>query len=247
MIPIKNKKEIEIMKEGGRRVREVLAALKGRIAEGVKTIDLEKQALRLIENAGGKPSFKMVPGYGFATCITLNEEVVHGIPSDKKIKAGDLVSLDLGIYYQGFHTDAAFTIQVPGGNQRSYFLKTGQKTLAKAISQAKSGSYVGHISKTIEEEISKAGFFPVRELTGHGVGRKLHEQPAIPCFLKGEPEKTPELAPGMTLAIEVIYTDRKTELALASDGWTMKAKNAKISGLFERTIAVTQKDPLVLT
>jgi len=173
--------------------------------------------------------------------------VVHGLPGQRKIKAGDLVSLDLGFYFQGFHTDMATTIQIPGGTSQSPFLLAGKKALKKAISEAKPGKRVGHLSAAIEKEITKAGLFPVRQLTGHGIGRKLHEKPPIPCFLKGSVSKTPQLESGMSLAIEVIYTQKPGKLVLASDGWTVKAENGKISGLFEKTVAITQSDPLVLT
>jgi len=247
MISLKTKEEIKLMEEGGEKLKRILNRLVAEAKEGVKGIELENLALRLIDKEGGKPSFKMVPYYDFATCINFNEGVVHGIPSRRKIKPGDVVTIDLGIFYKGFHTDMATTFQVPPVKSKKKLLLTGEKALVKAIRKAKPGNHVGHISKVIEEEISKAGFSPVKSLTGHGIGRKLHEEPSIPCFLEGKPEITPRLKEGMALAIEVIYTEDKAELVLAQDGWTVKAKNGRIGVLFEKTIAVCQKGPLVLT
>ncbi|MFZ5365671.1 MAG: type I methionyl aminopeptidase [Patescibacteria group bacterium] len=253
MIPLKSKKEIEIMVEGGKRLRQVLEHVLKNLKPGITTLQLDKQAEEKILAFGGKPSFKMVPGYAWATCITVNEEVVHGIPGERKIKEGDVVGVDMGMYYKGFHTDMAETIKIKNeklkikNEETERFLETGRKALEEAIKMAKAGNYLGQISKTIEGEIKKAGFSPVRALTGHGIGRILHEEPQIPCFLEGRVEKTPKLKKGMTLAIEVIYNLGLPEVVLTSDGWTIKTKDGKISGLFEETVAVTANDPLVLT
>jgi methionyl aminopeptidase len=252
MITIKSKREIEIMSEGGKILRKILNTILENLKPGVTTLALDQLAEKKILEFGGRPSFKMVPGYRWSTCITLNDEVVHGIPGDRKISDGDVVGVDIGIYYQGFHTDMAETVLVGGQksqkrNEKSKFLEVGRKALEKAIAKAKPGNYLGEISKTIEENIKKAGFSPVYSLTGHGIGRKLHEEPQIPCFLEGEIENTPLLKKGMTLAIEVIYNLGSPEVVLSCDGWTIKTKDGKISALFEETVAIVDSGFLVLT
>lgn len=244
---VKSPEEIRAMREGGRKLARILSVLADQVHQGITTMELEEKALEMIAAEDGQPSFKTVPGYRFASCITLNEEVVHGLPSKRLIKKGDLVSLDLGFYWRGFHTDCATSLVVDGDKKKEEFLQAGRLALKKAISQAKVGNRVGHLSFAIQEEITKKGFCPIRQLTGHGIGRKLHEDPSIPCFLQGSLEKTVKLKEGMTLAIEVIYASGPVELVLASDGWTIKAENGKITGLFEKTIAITRKGPLILT
>jgi methionyl aminopeptidase len=210
---------------------------------------LDQLAESLIKKAGGKPSFKMVKSYHWTTCINVNQGVVHGVPGDYRLKAGDLVSVDIGIFYQGFHTDMARTIRLGSKNQRDKddFLVPGRRALKKAIKAAKPGNRVGHISAVIEKEIRRGGLSPVRNLTGHGVGRELHEEPRIHCFLKGKIEETPKLKPGMVLAIEVIYVQGKPDLVLKDDSWTIETADGQLAGLFENTIAVTKKKPLILT
>jgi len=249
-IYLKNKEEIETMKKGGEKLAKVLDYVLENLKPGVVTSYLDALAEQKILELGGEPSFKMVPRYHWATCVTINDEVVHGIPRQRTIKEGDVVGVDVGIYYQGFHTDMAETVKVgKKGDEREIdtFLEAGKNALHKAIGMARVGGYLGEISKAIEEEVRKNGFSPVSHLTGHGVGRMLHEEPLIPCFLSGPLEKTPKLKEGMTLAIEVIYNFGGPEVVLASDGWTIRTKDGKISGLFERTIAVTAAGPVILT
>jgi len=245
MIPIKTEKEIKLMGEGGERLFRVMDSLLKRVELGVKLSELDRLAEALIKKEGGKPSFKIVPDYHWATCININQGVVHGIPTDYQVKKGDLVSLDIGMFYQGLHTDMARTIKAGGGESK--FLKAGTTALKKAIQKGKAGNYVGHISQAIEREIKKFGFNPVWALIGHGVGRKLHEAPQIPCFLGGKVEETPELKPGMTLAIEVIYAEGNPAVVLVKDGWTVKTRDGSLAGLFEDTILVTETQPLILT
>ncbi|MGB9706690.1 MAG: type I methionyl aminopeptidase [Microgenomates group bacterium] len=245
MIPIKTEEEIKIMKEGGRRLAWVFGQVLKKIRPGVKLSQLDKLAEELIKKQGGFPSFKTVKGYNWATCINVGSGVVHGIPGDYQIKEGDLLSLDMGMLYGGFHTDMARTFWVR--SQKSKFLKIGERALRMAIKAARLGNRVGHISEAIEKEIKKAGFSPIEALTGHGVGQKLHEEPQIPCFVKGKINQTPLLKPGMTLAIEVIYAEGKPDLVLENDGWTVKTADSSLAGLFEDTILVTKKSPIILT
>jgi methionyl aminopeptidase len=248
MIPIKTMAEAERMREGGQRLAWVLTQTLKRIKPGVSLKELDGLAESLIEKQKGKPSFKMVPNYHWATCLNINEGVVHGIPGKYQIKDGDLVSLDVGIFYQGFHTDMARTVKIQSGQiQDNNFLKAGKRALKEATKAARAGNRLGHISKAIEREIRKAGFSPVKALTGHGVGKRLHEEPQIPCFLEGEIKETPQLSSGMTLAIEVIYIQGKPGVVLNRDGWTVTAAKGKQAGLFEDTVLVTVKGGEALT
>jgi len=250
MIPILNDKEMKIMKDNGQKLRKVMEATLAEVKPGVTLREIDQVAAKKIEELGGEPSFKMVPHYYWATCLNLNEGVVHGIPDETLIKKGDYFSVDVGFYSQGFHTDMAKTIKVgsekgKGGSDK--FLEAGKEALEKAIEQVKPGNRVGHLSQAMEKTIEKAGFQPVRNLTGHGVGRQLHQEPSIPCFVREEIEKTPLLEKDMVLAIEVIYTQGEPALFVADDGWTIRTRDGKIAGLFEETVAVGANGPLILT
>lgn len=257
---LKTEREIQLMIEGGRKLSEIRNLLISQTKPGIKTIELNQLGEKEILKVGGKPSFKTVKGYKHAICVSINEEVVHGIPGKKKIKEGDVVGIDVGMIYGGLHTDTAWTIQVksekfnPSTSLRTRvqsetekFLKVGEETLAKAIEVAKVGNRIGHISKIIEENIKKAGYSPVKVLTGHGVGKSLHEEPAIPQVFLGKVEDTPKIVPGMTLAIEVIYNLGTAEVFMKRDGWTIATQDGKISATFERTIAVSNNGVIILT
>ena len=238
------------MEDNGQKLRKVMETTLSEVKPGVTLTELDQVAEEKIGELGGKPSFKMVPRYYWATCINLNEGVVHGIPDDTPIKKGDYLSMDIGFYSQGFHTDMAKTIKVgseKGKGRSDKFLEAGKKALEEAIKQVKPDNRVGHLSQAIEETIKKAGYMPVKRLTGHGVGRQLHQKPNIPCFLKGKIKETSLLKKGMVLAIEVIYTQGKPDLFVAGDGWTIRTQDGKIAGLFEETVAVGAGGPLILT
>lgn len=247
MIPQKLTKEIKIMQKGGRKLAGFMEILLAKAKPGVSLKEIDCLADELMAKSGGKPSFKMVRGYHWATCLNVNQGVVHGVPSDYRLKKGDLLSIDLGLFYQGFHTDMARTIRIGKESRDKKFLEAGRKALAKATRVVRPGNRVGHISRVIEKEIKKAGFKPVLVLTGHGVGKKLHEAPAIPGYLRGRIANTEKLKPGMTLAIEVIYTQGKSEVVVKDDDWTIETVDGQLAGLFENTIAVTKQGPLVLT
>ena len=250
MTPIKTPQEIEIMKEGGKiagAVREkVLAAAEPEIS----TLELDALAEKLILSAGGKPSFKGFEGFPFTTCINVNEGIVHGLPTKRKLKVGDILTVDLGVLYKGLHTDTARTIKVQSSkfkvqNSIGKFLETGREALDAAIEQCQVGKHVGDISCAIQTVIEKAGYNVTRELGGHGVGRKLHEPPFIPGF--GQPGEGPVLKEGMTLAIEVIYARGNGKIEVLNDGWTVVTVDGDTAGLFEHTVAVTKSGPIVLT
>ena len=249
MIPIKTKEEIEIMKKGGQILAGVMEKVKRNVRPGVSTLELDHLADKLISQKG-EPSFKKVRDYKWASCMCVNDVVVHGIPGDYKLKEGDLLGIDIGMFYQGFHSDMAQTVIVGEQKEKNKlnFLKTGQKALEKAINQALVGKHIGHLSAIIQETVEKEGYSSVRALTGHGIGKNLHEEPAIPCFLEDKVEKTLKLKEGMTLAVEIIYNQGKAQVVYRDDDdWTIQTEDGKLSGLFENTIAITAKGPIVLT
>jgi len=249
-IHLKSPSEIQLMKQGGRKLSLILADLFKMVEPGVNLLTIEKRAVQLIKETGGEPAFQRVPGYNWATCLNINEEIVHGVPKDYQIKKGDVVNIDIGLYYRGFNTDMSGTIYLPPPQNKEVdcFLQTGRKALEEAKKQAKAGNRVGHISQKIQQIIEKAGYNCARNLTGHGIGRELHQEPMIPCWLKGSKEATPLLKEGMAIAIEVIYTQGKKDLVVDSrDKWTIRTKDGKISAVFEETIIVTNKDPIVIT
>ncbi len=258
MIKIKTKEEIEIMKFSGRILAETLYEVLTHVKPGVSEIEVDKLTDKLIVEKGGEPGFKKVKGYHHATCISTNDVVVHGIPSDYKLKEGDVIGIDCGVFYKGYHTDMSETVRVSNKiskiknkkdeDEIDKFLQIGKKALEKGISAAKLGNHVGDVSKSIQDVVEGQGYAVVRTLVGHGVGRDLHEEPEVPGYLIGNINKTPVLRKGMTLAVEVIYNMGKSEVVLANnDGWTIKTADGSLSGVFERTIVVTEKEPLVLT
>jgi methionyl aminopeptidase len=250
MIKIKTPQEIKIMQESGKILSETLWEVIKHVKPGVSEIELDALAERLIREKGGEPGFMKVPGYKNATCISTNDVVVHGIPTNYKLKEGDIIGIDCGVYYKGFHTDMAQTVsvgKVPGNIQK--FLEVGRQALNAGIKQAKLGNHVGDISKAIQDIVElQNGYSVVRTLVGHGVGRELHEEPEIQGYLVEKIEKTPLLREGMAIAIEVIYNMGGPEVVLANrDDWTIKTEDDSLAGLFERSLAITKNGPLILT
>lgn len=249
-IPIKTKEEILLIREGGERLSHIKEALFYMIKEGVSARDVDERAEGLIRKAGGYPSFKMVPGYRWSTCVNVNEGVVHGIPKrDIIFKNGDLVSVDIGLFYKGFHTDTSFSKIVGEGDEfTQHFLEVGKEALKNASKECFPGNRIYDISKAIEDTLKKRNLRPTAHLTGHGVGRSLHEEPLIPGVVGSvERESTPEIKSGMVFALEVIYLSGKDELVVEDDEWTISTADGKIAGLFEDTFVITPKGPLVVT
>jgi len=237
-----NGKKLRAMRAGGKILAEVMAAAIKFVQPGISLLEVEKFIDSRIREKGGQPSFKMVPDYQWASCINLNEGIVHGVPDQKKFSSGDVVSLDMGAFYQGYHTDMAYTFQLNPKTSEERFLKAGKKALSEAIKAVKPGNRIGDVSETIQKVIEGAGYSCVETLTGHGIGKKLHQDPYIPCFLRGKKEETVEITPGMALAIEVIYMKGKPDLITNQDGWTMETRDGKISALFEKTIFVRKNN-----
>ncbi len=254
MIKIKNKKEIQAMSHGGKILAEALFETLKNVKPGISELELDKIAEDLIVRKGGQPGFKKVEGYKHTICISVNDVVVHGIPTNYKIKEGDVVGIDCGVFYDGFHTDMAETILVSVNSEERIvnsevekFLKTGKKAMTEGIKAAVAGNHVGHISKAIQDVVEGAGYSVVESLVGHGVGEGLHEDPEIPGFLIDDIEDTPLLKPGMTIAVEAIYNMGKKDVVYGGDNWTIKTADKSLAGLFERTIVITENDPVILT
>lgn len=260
MINIYSPGDISKIREGGRILADVLQKVLAKAAPGATTLELDQYANQLITSVGGRPSFKMERGYAFATCMCVNDMVVHGLPGKYKLQSGDILGIDAGVFFQGFHTDASWSAIVGDqrtGNQstssemwkeRKKFLEAGKKALNLAMKNCVPGNHIGDISKAIQDTVESAGYSCVRQLVGHGVGRQLHEDPEIPCYLRGRIENTPVIQKGMVLAIEVIYNQGSSAVVYANDdGWTIVTKDSLPSGLFEHTVAITEKGPEILT
>ncbi len=239
----RTKEELKLMRLSGEMTAKALKKVLSAVDVGVDLITLDKIAEEEIKRLGGQSSFKTVPGYHWTTCLTINSEVVHGIPRPIVLKTGDILSIDLGALYQGWHTDAAWSVVVGKGN--SDFLKSGQKALFDGISQAINGKKIGDISSAIQKAIEGGGYSVVRSLVGHGVGKSLHEEPEIPGF--GVAGKGLTLVTGMTIAIEAIYTAGKPDVVLDEDGWTISSRDNSLGGLFEMSVIVGEKKAEILT
>lgn len=246
-INLKTKEELNKMVEGGKKLAAVKAALVKMIGPGVNAHEIEEEASRLIKSYGGKASFKMVPGYSWTSCVNVNSGVVHGIPQKVVFRKGDVVSVDVGFYYKGFHTDTSFSVGVDTGGRINTFLESGKNALKAAIKAAKVKNRIYDISQAIESSLKGSGLLPIEALVGHGIGRELHEKPHIPCFVSGKREQSPRIVENSTFAIEVMYTRGSPGVEVGSDGWTISTRDGKISGLFEETVAVMADGPVVLT
>lgn len=247
-ITIKTPEELKIMEEGGKKLSSVKHALTDMVAVGVSAEEIEKTACDLIEKSGAKPSFKMVPGYSWATCVNVNSGLVHGIPHKSIVfKKGDVISVDLGVYFKGFHTDTSFTIAISPSKEVEIFLEAGKKAFNAAVSAVRPDNKIYDISERMEDAITLFGYTPIQALVGHGIGKQLHEEPAIPCFVDGSRQNSLTIEPGMALAVEVMYTMGSHEVVQEKDGWTIGMEDDKISALFEDTLIVTQKGSRIIT
>jgi methionyl aminopeptidase len=209
---------------------------------------IEQKVTQMIKSSGAKPSFKMVKGYSWSTCINVNDSIVHGIPQNGFLSDGDLVTVDLGLYYQGYHVDSATSFIIGRGTQATRdFLTAGQTVLSQTIKQAVAGHTIKDLSRTMQTGIEKFGYQAVRQLTGHGVGRQLHEYPPIPCYVTTGPEMSVPLKVSMTIAIEVMYTAGDWQLTTDRDGWTMRTKDGSLAAVVEETVAITDRGPIALT
>jgi len=249
----KTSKDIDTMRVGGQKLGAILLQLLDAAKPNTSLQEIEALAVSLIAASGGTPSFQTVKGYKWATCLCVNDVVVHGIPGPYRLKNGDILTVDVGLLFEGFHTDTAWSLLVgtdssPEGESKKKFLAVGQEALENAIAVAKIGNRIGHISEAFQNAIVGSGYSVVRTLVGHGVGRELHEPPQVPGYLKGRIVDTLPLAEGMTLALEIIYTQGSGAVEYANtDGWTIATKDGSLSAVFEHTIAIHGDTPIVLT
>ncbi|MDD4090582.1 MAG: type I methionyl aminopeptidase [Acholeplasmataceae bacterium] len=246
MIILKSKREIAIMREAGKMVYQTRKYLENFIKPGITTKELDKLAEDYIISLGGVPSFKNYQGFPSSICTSVNEEVVHGIPSKRKLKEGDLISLDLGVYYQGYHADSAYTYGVGKIKEEYQLLLTRTKaSLFAGIEQAKPNNYISDISKAIENYLKPFGYGIVEEFTGHGIGKDLHEKPYVPNFFYND--KGEKLEPGMTICIEPMVNLGSKQIYLKNDNWTVVTRDRKVSAHFEHMIAITNEGYEILT
>lgn len=247
MIPIKSEEEIKILREANRIVAKILNALKPLVKPGVSTKELELFAEDSIKKKKAVPAFKGYHGYPASLCVSINEEVVHGIPSDKRIlKNGDIVSLDLGVKLKGFYGDAAVTYPVGEVTENAKeIMKVTEEALYKGIEQAKAGNYLFDISWAIQSFVEDSGYGVIRDFVGHGIGRELHEEPQIPNC--GKPRTGPLLKEGMVLSIEPMVSQGTWEVEILGDGWTAVTLDKSLSCHFEHTIAIMKNGPVILS
>ena len=245
-IPLKSAAELEAMRTSCRMTAEVLRQVADAVQAGVTTGELDALARRLIEGMKAKPSFLGYRGYPAAICISVNDEVIHGIPGRRTILPGDVVSLDVGVYYNGFHGDAATTVMVGVTDPDTIRLvETTKRALAAAVAAARPGGRLSDVSHAVETTAKEAGCSVVKEFVGHGVGRHLHEDPQVPNY--GAPGRGPLLMPGMTLAIEPMVNLGRPEVVVLDDKWTVVTRDGKPSAHFEHTVAVLEERVEVLT
>jgi methionyl aminopeptidase len=246
VIVCKSPAEIEKMRAANQVVARILEELAAMVAPGVSTADLDAAAEARVRAAGAEPAFKGYRGYPATLCASVNEQVIHGIPSKTPMKSGDIVSLDMGVKLNGYYGDSAVTVPVGTvGEDVTRLLRVTQEALEKGIAQVKVGGRISDIGHAIQAHVESNGFSVVREFVGHGIGASLHEEPQIANY--GEPGRGPRLAEGMTLAIEPMVNMGKPAVKVLADGWTAVTRDGSLSAHFEHTVAVTKDGPLVLT
>ncbi|MBI3620580.1 MAG: type I methionyl aminopeptidase [Nitrospirae bacterium] len=246
MIMLKSDKEIEVMAEASRIVAQTLLELRTLTRPGVTTLELDDAAETTIRQLGGTPAFKGYRNFPRTLCISVNEEVVHGIPSKRRLQEGDIVGLDLGAIVEGYYGDAAMTIPVGAVSEPAQrLMQVAQQALYDGIAQAKVGNRLSDISHAVQQRAESAGFSVVTDFVGHGIGRQLHEEPQVPNF--GPPGQGPRLRPGMVLAIEPMVNMGGSAVKVLSDRWTVVTQDGSLSAHFEHTIAISEGGPRVLT
>lgn len=252
-VELKSKHELEIMRRAGMIVYEVLQSLREMVAPGVSTRDLDRRAAELTAKHGALPAFlgypsasKNVQPFPGVICSSVNDEIVHGVPNDSPLRDGDIVSIDYGCCIDGFFGDSAITVPVGKVSPEAVrLLEVTAQSLEDAISECLPGKRIGDISYAVQSRVENNGFSVVREFVGHGIGRKMHEPPAVPNF--GQKNQGRILRPGMVLAIEPMVTAGSHEAKVLDDGWTAVTKDASLSAHFEHTVAITEGRPLVLS
>jgi methionyl aminopeptidase len=246
-IVLKTPQEIEKMRRSGKVVREVLDAVRAAVKVGATTWDLEKVAVAKMDELGAKPAFKGYRGFPCVLCTSVNQEVVHGIPSAKRVlREGDIVSVDCGVIIDGFYGDSATTVAVGAiGKKAQRLLEVTEKSLAKGIEAVKPGATLGDVGAAVQEVVEADGFSVVREFVGHGIGTKMHEDPQVPNY--GQRGRGMKLKPGMVICIEPMVNAGAAGVQVLADGWTAITEDGSLSAHFEHTVAVTEDGATVLT
>ena len=253
MINIKSEKEIELMRQSAEVMKKVLKALKEEVKEGVTTSYLDFVAEKIMKENGATPSFRGVEcpyrggkTYTHAICVSVNDEIIHGIPSGRVLKSGDVVSVDVGVYKNGFHSDAGRTFIVGEGSKiAKKLVQVAEAAFFEGIAQAVPGNRIGDISNAIQTYVEKAGFNLLREFQGHGIGREMHEDPGVPNI--GKKGRGERFQKGMALAIEPMVTEGSPDIYVAKDKWTIKTQDGKLTAYYENTIVITDGEPEILT
>lgn len=246
MISVKSPQELERMRRAGRIVAEVLAGLRERARPGVTTASLDSWAERLIRRRGGVPSFKGYRGYPASVCISLDAEIVHGIPGKRRLREGQIASLDVGVMWDGYHADAAVTIGIGEvSSVAADLMRVAAEALSAGIRAARAGRRLGAVSHAIQATAESHGYDVIRDYVGHGIGREMHEDPQIPNF--GHPARGPLLSPGMTLALEPMLVVGDYRTRVLDDLWTVVTADGGLSAHFEHTIVITEGEAEVLT
>jgi methionyl aminopeptidase len=247
MVELKNEIEIVKIEKSCHMVADVLRKLKEMVRPGLRTIELDEEAVKMTKKFGARPAFLNYRGYPRSVCVSINDEVVHGIPSkDRKIQDGDIVSLDFGVEYAGYYGDAA--ISVAAGNvspKAARLMEITEKALYEGISKAVPGNRLHDISAAVQRFTEAEGFSVVRDFVGHGIGKKMHEDPMVPNF--GEPGTGILLEAGMVIAIEPMVNEKSWEVVVLDDEWTVVTKDKGLSAHFEHTIAITKNGPIILS
>ena len=248
MIQLKSSREVDIMAQGGRILGQTLDKLREAVEPGVSTADLDAVAESFIRShEGATPAFKGLYGFPGSICTSINDEIVHGIPSKKRVlRAGDIISLDVGVGYKGFFTDSAVTVAVGDTDTRTEkLLAVTAQALEAGIAAAKVGNHIGDIGSAVQEVVEAAGFSVVRDLVGHGIGVEFHEEPQVPNY--GKPKRREKLVPGLTIAIEPMVNAGGPATRTLQDRWTIVTADGSRSAHFEHTVAITEEGPKVLT
>ena len=247
MIVCRSAAELDRMREAGRLVGEVLTELASQVAPGVTTADLDLLAEKRIAQAGAIAAFKGYHGYPATICASINEEVIHGIPSGRRVlNEGDVISIDVGASLDGYYGDSAITLPVGQvSEEAATLLRVTEEALYRAIERVRPGSRVSDIGHEVQKHVEAYGFSVVREFVGHGIGQRMHEEPQVPNY--GDPGRGPRLAEGMVLAIEPMVNAGKPAVKVLGDGWTAVTRDGGLSAHFEHTVAVTAGGPWILT
>ncbi|MDD2679907.1 MAG: type I methionyl aminopeptidase [Candidatus Omnitrophica bacterium] len=246
MIPLKSEKDLRMIKQSAEILAKVMRQLERTISEGVLTREIDALAEKLVLAQNALPAFKGYKGFPATVCTSVNEEIVHGIPSERRLKEGDILGLDLGVNYNGYFSDAAVTLPIGRVPVRvKKLVEVARKALSEGIKEARPGNHLLDISAAIQRCVESNGFSVVRQFVGHGIGLNLHEEPEIPNF--GQPHHGPLLEKGMVLAIEPMVNMGGWEAEILDNGWTAVTRDRMPSAHFEHTIAITEKGPEILT